>query len=118
MTVAYELNDNSGSLFANDKRETDRHPNAKGKAMIGGVMYLVSAWTKTSQSGTRWQSLSFTPMEEQHQHERPVQRPHHNTTPLRPAANAASQRMQAPAGEDFSDEIPFAPHMKRAEYLV
>lgn len=63
--MTYETRDNSGSLFRNDDRQNDNHPNAKGKAMIDGVMYWVSAWTKTAKDGQRWQSLSFTPMEKE-----------------------------------------------------
>lgn len=65
MNVAYEQRDNSGSLFKNDKREKDTHAHAKGKAMIGGVMYWVSAWTKTDKNGNKWQSLGFQKMENQ-----------------------------------------------------
>lgn len=61
--MAYEQRDNSGSLFKNDKRETEKHPNATGKAMIDGKMYWVSAWTKEGASG-KFQSLSFKLMEE------------------------------------------------------
>lgn len=56
--MAYEQRDNSGILFKNDKREKDSHPNARGTAMIGGVMYEVSAWTKEGKKG-KFQSLSF-----------------------------------------------------------
>lgn len=60
--MAYEQRDNSGSLFKNDKKETENHPNATGKAMIGGVMYYVSAWTKEGAKG-KFQSLAFKPVE-------------------------------------------------------
>lgn len=60
--MAYEQRDNSGSLFKNDKKETDNHPNATGKAMIGGVMYYVSAWTKDGAKG-KFQSLAFKPID-------------------------------------------------------
>lgn len=62
--MAYEQRDNSGTLFKNDKREKDSHPHATGKAMIGGVMYYVSAWTKEGSKG-KFQSLSFKPVDEQ-----------------------------------------------------
>ena len=58
--MAFEQKDNSGSLFKNDKKEKDSHPNAKGSAKIGGVEYWVSAWTKKDKNGNPWQSLSFT----------------------------------------------------------
>lgn len=56
--MAYELRDNSGTLFRNDKRKKDSHPHARGEAMIGGVLYEVAAWTKEGRNG-RFQSLSF-----------------------------------------------------------
>lgn len=61
--MAYEQRDNSGTLFKNDKRTTDKHPNATGTALIGGVAYRVSAWTKEGTKG-KFQSLSFTLAEE------------------------------------------------------
>jgi hypothetical protein len=57
--MAYEQRDNSGSLFKNNKREKDTHPNATGSAMVDGVEYYVSAWTKQDKNGNPWQSLSF-----------------------------------------------------------
>lgn len=56
--MAYEQKDNSGTLFKNDKREKETHPHAKGTALIDGVEYWVSAWTKEGANG-RFQSLSF-----------------------------------------------------------
>ena len=55
----YEQKDNTGALFANDKREKETQPNAKGSAMIDNVEYWVSAWTNTSSKGTKYQSLKF-----------------------------------------------------------
>ena len=60
--MAFEQRNNSGALFANRKRETEKHPNATGDALIGGVKYRVSAWTKTDKNGNKWQSLSFSPV--------------------------------------------------------
>jgi len=57
--MAYEQKENTGSLFRNDKREKDTHPNATGSAVIDGVAYWVSAWTKETKDGAKWQSLSF-----------------------------------------------------------
>jgi hypothetical protein len=61
--MAYEQRDMSGSLFRNDKRESENQPNLKGSAMIDGAEYWVSAWTKTTKTGEKWVSLSFTPKE-------------------------------------------------------
>lgn len=56
--MAYEKRDMSGSLFKNDKREKDSHPHATGTAIIDGVEYWVSAWTKDGAKG-KFQSLAF-----------------------------------------------------------
>ena len=63
--MAYEQRDNSGSIFANEDRSNEKSPNAKGKAMIDGVMYFMDAWTKTSVAGIKFQSFSFKRMDKQ-----------------------------------------------------
>jgi hypothetical protein len=86
--MAYEQRDNEGAIFKNEKREKDTHPHGTGKAMIGGVMYWVSAWTKDGTKG-KFQSLSFRPMDQQPQQSQP-----------KPAQGAPAP--------DFDDsEIPF-----------
>lgn len=57
--MAYEHRELSGTLFANKKRDKESQPNARGEALIEGVLYEVSAWTKTTKNGDKWQSLSF-----------------------------------------------------------
>jgi hypothetical protein len=57
--MAYEMKDNSGSLFANENRQSDTHANAKGTAMIDGKEYWVDAWTNTAANGKKYQSLKF-----------------------------------------------------------
>ena len=56
---------NRGALFQNDKRTTENHPHAKGSLNVEGVEYWVSAWTKTSKNGKRYQSISITKKEDQ-----------------------------------------------------
>lgn len=55
--MAYVLRDGQGSLFKNDKKTSDSHPNARGELMIDGVLYEVAAWTKQGTKGP-FQSLS------------------------------------------------------------
>lgn len=103
--MAYEIRENSGSMFANDRAgENPNAPQAKGKALIGGVMYWVSAWTKTKNDGGKWQSLSFEPMNAEH------------TAQYGPQAQSQGYQQPAQGGavqggggaaQDFSDDIPF-----------
>jgi uncharacterized protein (DUF736 family) len=77
-------NTNSGALFANADRKTDKHPNARGTLNVEGVEYWISAWTKTSKKGEKYQSLSIQPKEEQ------------------------AAKPKAPASDSpFDDDIPF-----------
>ena len=57
--MAYEMRPGSGSLFKNDKKTEDRHPNLKGKIMLpNGEVRWMSAWTKKTAAGESWLSLS------------------------------------------------------------
>ena len=57
--MAWEMKDGSGSLFKNRKKEKDSHPDERGDCMIGGVVYEVSAWVKTTKNGDEFRSLSI-----------------------------------------------------------
>ena len=57
--------DNSGSLSKNDGKDDD-HPNwpdYRGRALIDGVEYWISAWIKQGPKG-KFLSLAFKPKEE------------------------------------------------------
>lgn len=62
--MAYEQKDNSGVMFVNDRKDTDKHPDRTGNAMIGGREYWVSGWVKQGAKGP-YMSLSFKPKDEQ-----------------------------------------------------
>ena len=62
--MAYEIKENSGSMFVNTKKEKDTHPDRNGTALIGGVEYYVSGWIKETKSGDKWLSLAFKPKEQ------------------------------------------------------
>lgn len=58
--MAYEMRAGQGSLFKNDKKTTDKHPNLKGKVMLpNGEVRWVSAWTKKTSAGDNWLSISI-----------------------------------------------------------
>ena len=87
--MAYEQRDNSGSLFPNDKREKDTHPNLRGSIMVGGVMYWIDAWTKHKADGTKWLSLAVKPKKSR--------------------SEAPSRQAAKPKADDFDEsaDIPF-----------
>lgn len=62
--MPYEQKDMQGSLFKNEKKEKDTHPNATGSCLIDGVEYWISSWTKEGKKG-KFQSLAFKRKEQQ-----------------------------------------------------
>ena len=63
----YEHKRNRGSVFDNDHKTTDKHPDFTGSANIEGTIYWVSGWTQMTKSGKRQMSLSFTRQDERPQ---------------------------------------------------
>ena len=86
--MAFEQRDMSGSLFVNDRKQQDNHPDRTGTAMIDGKMYWVSGWLKESK-GKKFLSLAFKPKDEQK------------------AASAAPASKPAPAKAIADDDVPF-----------
>lgn len=59
--MAFEQKDNTGSLFNNDKKEKDTHPDMTGAIKVDGIEYYLSAWKKTTKNGDEWFSLAVKP---------------------------------------------------------
>lgn len=57
-------NTNRGSIFKNDRKEQDSHPDMKGTINVEGVEYWISGWKKTSKDGKNFISLSVRQKEE------------------------------------------------------
>lgn len=52
--------DNTGVLFPNKRKETEKHPNLKGSALIEGNEYWLDAWVNTKKDTTeKYISLKF-----------------------------------------------------------
>jgi|SRR5580704_14046443 hypothetical protein len=58
--MAFEFNENSGSLFPRVDNDNDRQPDATGRCKIDGRMYKIAAWKRESASGMEYSSLAFT----------------------------------------------------------
>ena len=57
--------DNSGALFKEEEKKSEKHPDYKGNCMVNGEVLYIAAWINESQNGKRYMSLSFTPQTEQ-----------------------------------------------------
>jgi hypothetical protein len=55
-----EKRDNSGVLFKNDKKESEKHPDYKGNITVNGVDYWLSAWIKDGKGG-KFMGLALSP---------------------------------------------------------
>ena len=64
-------NTNSGALFKNDKKATEKHPDYKGSVNADGTDYWLSAWLKTDKNGNKYMSLGLTPKNEDASPSRP-----------------------------------------------
>lgn len=82
----FEHNNDSGSLFVNERKTKPNHPDRTGSCKVDGINYRVSGWIKPGKNGKKdWLSIAFTKMEED------------TSTP--------AQRRADPLPED--DDIPF-----------
>lgn len=62
--MAYELKVNQGSLFVNNRKQLDTHPDMTGEINVGGCVYWVSGWSKLAKDGKKWLSLSVRPKQQ------------------------------------------------------
>lgn len=97
--MSYEQRDNSGSLFKNERKDKDTHPDYTGNGMIDGREYWFSAWLKRDRNGKAFMSLAFKPKE-------PAQR---EQSAPRQAAQKRNDQTSTGRGrnEDLDDSIPF-----------
>lgn len=51
-------NTNSGAIFKNAKKESDKHPDLTGQLNVDGVELWVSAWAKMDKNGNKYLSLA------------------------------------------------------------
>jgi hypothetical protein len=84
--VAFEQKDNSGSIWVNDRKDQDTHPDRTGTARIDGADYWVNGWLRKTKDGKPYLALSFR-----------VKEPKQD----KPAASTK------PRADDLNDSIPF-----------
>lgn len=90
--MAFELKDNSGSVFKNKRKEKDTHPDFTGEAKVKGVVHWVSMWVKQDKNGNPYYSFSFKEKDFSKAKDMPA---HPSTT--------KEEKRQ----DSFDDQIPF-----------
>ena len=60
-------NTNSGVLFRNDKKQSDKHPDFNGSINSDGRDYWLSAWVNETKDGKKYFKLSLTAKDGQKQ---------------------------------------------------
>jgi len=53
-------NTNRGSIWGNDRKESDKHPDFTGSLNVEGVEYWVSAWKRKPDASAKAPALSFS----------------------------------------------------------
>lgn len=107
--MAYELKPGNGTLFENNRKQSDTHPDLTGSINVNGVEHWFSGWWKQGSSGAQFLSVSIGKPKDQQSapQQRPAQRP--AAPAARPGQRAAPARRPAPASFDDGDgsDVPF-----------
>ena len=53
-------NNNRGSIWKNEDRKSDTHPQFKGSAEVNGVEYWVSGWLRKPDANPKAPAMSFS----------------------------------------------------------
>lgn len=56
----YEMKDNTFSLFKNEKKEKDTHPDYNGDIMVNGKKLRLSAWINETKAGKKYMKGSVS----------------------------------------------------------
>ena len=100
--MAYTPKAGQFSLFKNDRKEKDTHPDYRGDgALLDGTPAWISAWLKEA-NGKKFFSISIKPKDDQGADFRGGSTGGGSAGPV-----AGSGRDDPAGGDPFSDDIPF-----------
>ena len=51
---------NTGAIFKNENKTTDKHPEYKGKVLVNNKEMEIALWVKTSAKGVKFFSVSLS----------------------------------------------------------
>ena len=79
-------NTNRGSIWKNDKKQTDNHPDFTGSLNVEGVEYWISAWKREPGGNLKAPALRLS---------------------IQPKAEVVDLQAPQRQGQPFDDELPF-----------
>lgn len=85
-------NTNRGSIWKNDRKEKEEHPDFTGTLNVDGTEYWVSAWRRKEDASEKAPALTFSVRPKEAKREQPRQ---------------ASSQPRVAQRSDMDDEIPF-----------
>jgi hypothetical protein len=93
--MAYEHKEGKGSIFPNDYKLQETHPDYRGKAMWKGEIIEISLWEGETQAGVKKFSVGIS---------EPRQK---STTPQRVVSSSPKPQPKSMPQEREQDDIPF-----------
>jgi uncharacterized protein (DUF736 family) len=78
-------NSNSGALFKNENKQSEKHADYRGEINAAGVDYWLDGWVRTSKKGTKFISFKLKPKDDQ------------------------PNRVKESVAKDFDDDLPWMP---------
>ena len=63
--MAFQLKEDYGSLWKNDRKEKETQPDYTGKINIGGTVMRLGAWKNTTNDGKTYLSIKLSEFQEQ-----------------------------------------------------
>jgi len=69
--MSYETKPNSGAIFKNDKKVTEKHPDYRGKINVNGRDFEISLWVKEGKSGKFFSAAIKEPYQKETSKESP-----------------------------------------------
>jgi len=93
-------NSNRGSVWKNEDRKSDSHPQFKGIAEVNGVEYWVSGWLRKPDANPKAPAMNFSFSAKENQ---PHSQPPQQSSQVQQAKAAVMGGFDA----SFDDDIPF-----------
>lgn len=76
--MPYEINNDTGALFKNDKKGNEKAPDYSGTCKVNGAEMRMAAWLKKDRNGKSYLSFAFSEPRQQGDRPRATEPDDHN----------------------------------------